>query len=361
MERLAFEGEWEDGEAGVVRKFLVFYYPASEAVEIAEPAKKRTFLKKTVIGNLSLFPGSAVTIFGRQIKITDYADEVTRKKLAASTSRTLAIVKPNAYANFGRILEEATAGGFTVGRVQMVKLARGDAEEFYAEHKGKEFFEKLVNFMTSDVVVVAELHGTDAVKKWRKMIGPTNCSEPSSIRGKFGKNGTENAVHGSDSDLSASREIDFFFNRKHSFPTTAIFDNCSLLLIRPHAIVHAGSILQQLLDSSFEVSALKLLQLTKVEAAEFLEVYRGVLPETSEQIDELVSGPVIVAEIRQEDVVAKLRAMVGPHDPQIAKHLRPKTFRALFGVDRVHNAVHCTDLPEDGLLEVEYFFRILPQ
>jgi nucleoside-diphosphate kinase len=63
-------------------------------------------------------------------------------------------------------------------------------------------------------------------------------------------------------------------------------------------------------------------------------------------------------EIRQENVVETFRALSGPMDPEIAKSLRPNTLRARFGVDRVRNAVHCTDLPEDGVLESQYFFQI---
>ena len=63
-------------------------------------------------------------------------------------------------------------------------------------------------------------------------------------------------------------------------------------------------------------------------------------------------------EIRQENVVVTFRALSGPMDPEIAKSLRPNTLRARFGVDRVRNAVHCTDLPEDGVLESQYFFQI---
>lgn len=55
------------------------------------------------------------------------------------------------------------------------------------------------------------------------------------------------------------------------------------------------------------------------------------------------------------------RELCGPHDPEIARTLRPQSLRAKFGIDRVKNAVHCTDLPEDGILEVEYFFNILQQ
>jgi len=64
-------------------------------------------------------------------------------------------------------------------------------------------------------------------------------------------------------------------------------------------------------------------------------------------------------EIRQEDSVAGLRKLVGPHDPYEAKQLNPQSLRATYGVNRVMNAVHCTDLAEDGPLECEYFFTIL--
>jgi len=76
-------------------------------------------------------------------------------------------------------------------------------------------------------------------------------------------------------------------------------------------------------------------------------------------VTELTSGPCIAMEIRAQDAPRVCRELVGPADPEIARHLRPNTLRALFGKDKVKNAVHCTDLPEDGLLEVEYFFKIL--
>jgi len=57
--------------------------------------------------------------------------------------------------------------------------------------------------------------------------------------------------------------------------------------------------------------------------------------------------------------VSKFREFVGPNDPEIAKHLRSDTLRAKFGIDKVKNVAHCTDLPEDGVLECEYFFNIL--
>ena len=99
--------------------------------------------------------------------------------------------------------------------------------------------------------------------------------------------------------------------------------------------------------------------MNRANAEEFFEVYKGVVTEYHDMVTELTSGPAIVVEIRGDDAHAAFRALTGPADPEIARHLRPQTLRAQFGVDKVRNGVHCTDLAEDGRLEVEYFFKIL--
>jgi nucleoside-diphosphate kinase len=76
-------------------------------------------------------------------------------------------------------------------------------------------------------------------------------------------------------------------------------------------------------------------------------------------VTELSSGTSVLAIVRGESVVSRLREVVGPFDPEIARHLRPKSVRSLFGVDRVKNAVLCTDLPDDGPLECKFFFVVM--
>jgi nucleoside-diphosphate kinase len=76
-------------------------------------------------------------------------------------------------------------------------------------------------------------------------------------------------------------------------------------------------------------------------------------------IDQLSAGPAVALEVRQDNAVEKFRKFCGPYDPEIARKLEPTTLRARFGTDRVLNAVHCTDLPEDGRLEVQYIFGTL--
>jgi nucleoside-diphosphate kinase len=118
-------------------------------------------------------------------------------------------------------------------------------------------------------------------------------------------------------------------------------------------------VIDMILNEGFEISAMEMFYLSKATIEEFYDVYKSVLPEYIPQIDHFISGPSIVLEVRQQNVVRTFREMVGPTDPEIAKYLRPHTIRAKFGQDRVRNAVHCTDLPEDGTIECEYFFNIL--
>lgn len=99
--------------------------------------------------------------------------------------------------------------------------------------------------------------------------------------------------------------------------------------------------------------------LDRATCDEFFEVYKDVLPEFNAISENVSKGPVVIMEIRGENAVQNLRHMCGPHDPKIAQCLAPDSLRAQFGVDRVKNAVHCTDLDEDGVLECNYFFSIL--
>merc|ERR1719181_2400684 len=169
-----------------------------------------------------------------------------------------------------------------------------------------------------------------------------------SIRASIGSDNVRNAVHGSASSQTADKEVDFFFGANATWPTTALFNNCTLCVVRPHAFVSsAGEIVSRILQEGFEISALCLWHLDKAGAEEFLEVYKGVLPEYHDMVSQLCAGPSLVMEVRQEDAVNSFRKLVGPHDPEVAKHLRPNTLRAKFGIDRVKNGIHATDLAED--------------
>lgn len=95
-----------------------------------------------------------------------------------------------------------------------------------------------------------------------------------------------------------------------------------------------------------------------------VSIRRGVLPATELNgwVDELTSGPLVAVEVAThngKDTVEALREVAGPNDPELARILRPNTIRAKFGANKVQSAIHVTDLPEDGELEVEYWFQLL--
>ncbi|MCK3654665.1 nucleoside-diphosphate kinase [Pasteurellaceae bacterium Macca] len=129
--------------------------------------------------------------------------------------QTLAIIKPDATQRhlIGEILAVIEKNGLQIKGLKMLHLTQAQAEGFYAEHKGKAFFERLVSFMTSAPIVVAVLEGEEAVEKYRELMGATKVEDRrlGTLRKMFGLGLTDNSVHGSDSVASAQREIAYFF------------------------------------------------------------------------------------------------------------------------------------------------------
>lgn len=129
-------------------------------------------------------------------------------------NRTLAIIKPD-------VVEKKKVGEvisilerhFKIADMIMVRLSEEKAVEFYKEHVGKEFFDKLIKFMTSGPIVVLVVEGENAVTRLRELVGDTDPkkSKPGTIRNTYGEELPRNAIHASDSEESAIREINFFF------------------------------------------------------------------------------------------------------------------------------------------------------
>ena len=132
------------------------------------------------------------------------------------TDFTFAIIKPNAVrtGKTGPILAMINEGGFDIAAMRMVKMTLPQAESFYSVHKGKPFFNSLIEFMISGPVVVMILRHENAVDEFRKLIGATDPSkaEPGTIRKTFAVSVQMNAIHGSDSTENAIKEANFFFS-----------------------------------------------------------------------------------------------------------------------------------------------------
>lgn len=130
-------------------------------------------------------------------------------------SLTLAIIKPDAVTRnlAGNVLAHLEAEGFRLRSIRMLVLGTAHAREFYAVHRERPFFEPLVRFMTSGPCIPMALERDDAVSHLRRVIGATDPAqaEPGTVRALYAQSRERNAIHASDSDENARREVSFFF------------------------------------------------------------------------------------------------------------------------------------------------------
>ena len=129
--------------------------------------------------------------------------------------RTLTIIKPDAVRKHavGDIIEQFEKNGFHILAMKMLEISKHQAQQFYAVHAGKSFFNSLTDFMSSGPVVVVALEKEDAIAELRKLMGATNPAnaEEGTIRKKWATSIEHNAIHGSDADDTARFELSFFF------------------------------------------------------------------------------------------------------------------------------------------------------
>jgi nucleoside-diphosphate kinase len=132
-----------------------------------------------------------------------------------STERTLSIIKPDAIAKryIGAINQRFEKAGLRIVAAKMARLSKKQAQDFYAVHKERPFYNALVNFMSSGPVMLQVLEGENAIALNRQIMGATNPKEaaPGTIRADFASSIDHNAVHGSDSPETAKQEVSFFF------------------------------------------------------------------------------------------------------------------------------------------------------
>nr|XP_040133833.1 nucleoside diphosphate kinase 7 isoform X5 [Ictidomys tridecemlineatus] len=333
-ERYVFTAEWYDPNASLLRRYELLFYPGDGSVEMHDVKNHRTFLKRTKYDDLrleDLFIGNKVNIFSRQLVLIDYGDQYTARQLGS-------------------------------------RKEKKEATDFHVDHQSRPFYNEMIQFITSGPVIAMELLRDDAICEWKRLLGPANSGvartdAPGSIRALFGTDGIRNAAHGPDSFASAAREMELFFPSSGGCgpANTAKFTSCTCCIIKPHAVSEGllGKILMAIRDACFEISAIQMFNMDRVNVEEFYEVYKGVVTEYNEMVTELYSGPCVAMEIQQNNSTKTFREFCGPADPEIARHLRPGTLRAIFGKTKIQNAVHCTDLPEDGLLEVNNMGDIL--
>jgi len=131
------------------------------------------------------------------------------------SERTLVLIKPDGVSRslVGEVISRIERKGLTLAALELRDVERSVAEQHYAEHASKPFFESLLEFITSGPLVAAVVEGENAIAAFRQLAGATNPVQAAtgSIRGDFALEVQNNIVHGSDSPESAKREIDLWF------------------------------------------------------------------------------------------------------------------------------------------------------
>ena len=362
-----FKLEYFDERAELIRPYVLTYRTERDEIEIFDTKNRRPFLRRTVEHSVrlkDLVPGGLLTLNGRQYTIVDYADENTRRAFSDMMQRTLLLIKPQFSQRLGETLDRIYQAGLFVMQLRMGMLARDAAALVCSDSSDPA---GAVQFATSGPVIAMEIVGQNSVSKVQEMVGSASDvarRESPTLRGQFGRSATEDFAHASGSVDAAIKELDAVFGNR-SVRLVSSLDRTSLLVIKPHAMKAgvAGKIVKQLVDNGFFILGAMIASLDLEQAAEFYDVYRGVVDEFTDMTKELSSGLCLAIEVAKDDgdVVQDLRALCGPRDVPIAKAIEPASIRAKYGVDLVKNAVHCTDLPDDTYLECEYFFKLLDQ
>ncbi|KAJ3101241.1 Thioredoxin domain-containing protein 3 [Phlyctochytrium bullatum] len=274
--------------------------------------------------------------------------------------RTLALIKPDAYpAKKEEIVSRILADGFRIVVHEEVRMSLEKAQEFYAEHVGKPFYETLTTWMSSAPIYALVLEKEDGIKAWRKLAGPTNSEKareesPESIRALFGTDGSQNAVHGSDSPTSAAREIHVIFGERVS-STPGVIQQ-TLALIKPDAYPdHKAEIVEAIVADGFVIVKEEEVRFTKEKAEEFYKEHagKGFYEELTSWMS---SAPIYALVLQKEDGIAAWRALAGPTNSEKARESSPASVRARFGTDGSKNAVHGSDSPASAEREIKVVF-----
>lgn len=287
--------------------------------------------------------GSKVIIYARELDIVDYGDVHTRQILQHQTQQASVILPAATYTQWGMILSSLESNGLTAVKVKTVLMADNLIDQLSEALQDS----KISDILPSNTIaLVLLLQGEECITKLQAL-----CVQ---IYKDWGAELLPTA-----SDRQNATVVATIFSTSRG--STATFDSCTCCIIKPHAVKDklTGSVLDMIISAGFEVSAAESLFFDRSKADEFLEVYKGVIPDYGDQALQLSSGLCIALELRGQDAVYMLRQLAGPWDVNIAKELFPNSIRGKYGLDALRSVVHCTDLEEDAKLETQYCFRIM--
>ncbi|KAL5005973.1 hypothetical protein ScPMuIL_017131 [Solemya velum] len=276
---------------------------------------------------------------------------VPSKVAQAKLQRTLALIRPDAFKlHKDEILDKIRESGFQVAMQKEMFLTKEQAEAFYSEHMGQPYFEELVNRMISGPLMALGLARQDAVTGWREMLGPTEVNkakeeDPNSLRAQYALEDTEiNMLHGSDSEETAKRELEFFFPMEQT-----------VAMIKPDAYGTKDDIIDKVHQAGFRIAARKETTLSRDVAEEFYSEHKDK-DYYNDLVEQMCSGPTYFMVLSREDAVDGWRSLIGPTDPEKAREEKPESLRASFGNTILQNAVHGSSSREQAEMSMKVIF-----
>ncbi len=303
---LSFIAEWFDPQPQIIKRYLLKYHCSTNEVEMRDIQTKRSFLKKTKIPptlkESDFYLEAKILLLARDLRLTEYADSITRQLLESEDELTVCVLLPALYESLGEVVSMIeTTGGFTLVNMKSICLRRGDKDL-------EEAATKLLNVDRSDIVqpepmVAMSFRGSNSIAAVNALIQTSTFSGLLA----FPDNATEAAVY-----------HNFFFMERR-LDTTATFEECTCCVIKPHAVKErlVGSIIHDIHSRGFLLSAVAMFRLERSSAAEFLEVYGGVFPEYNEMVDEMCSGSVVALEVRLKPQLLSSTCDDNDHSPPI--------------------------------------------
>ncbi|CAB3256507.1 unnamed protein product [Arctia plantaginis] len=373
FDKFSFVCDMYNEDAGKIEELILNFFPYDNSVQVLNPDKGKNLLRRVQIPSINfakLQIGNIVNVFSKLLLITDCVP-ATRRTLFKNVESTFAMIKPILPKDHGKIITYIMKKGFRIVRMKNGKISKDFALELYKNISGNSMLPIIIDYVTSGEIIGLELSAPNAVLNFRQCLGATEPSEaaPGTIRRLYGENILRNVAHGCNTVEESAEILELFFGYEKGLPRIpfrATFKDCTCCIIKPHVVIdgNVGAIHEQISTSGlFYISAMAMFTVKLCNALEFYEVYKGVLPEYEAMAIQLAEGKCIALEVKCTDstknVVCEFRKLCGPRDPDLCRQLYPESIRAQYGKNIVQNAVHCTDLPEDGESEVEYFFKFL--
>ena len=396
---ITFIAEWFDSHPQVTKRYLLKFYPATMEVEMKDTSTRTKFLKRTKIDNESLTKddfhlGATVILFSRDLKLVEYGDNGTKALLEQSMETSIVVLTPRVAFKVGHVVKTIEEAGLTLVDMKSFQIENDviaetsfvlgleeyelksdvdtlseERDDYQGIHKDDDDIKSNMSFC-----IAVEFRGANCIQQLLEI--QSTLREDLQKQLQLSPSLSQNALLLVASPSSNDTKIfkDLFLRCKHrptatfnqNNNTSDINSNITITtktccVMKPHIIKarQTGSIMNEILTThGLPISAIQMFYLDRPSALEFYEAYKTVVKDYTFFIDEICSGPILAMEIKC-DTVRFREDVAGPWDVEMAKSLCPDTIRAKYGVSNIQNAIHCTDLLEEVVNELSYFFDIL--